>query len=87
MDTEVGKALFGPAKQTKAFLNDAPPQMRKDYYYNNISYPGVGLWEGQEERVNPSTKEQAKAKIAQLLTAVRSSEYPMINVRSLFGRK
>ena len=57
------------------------------FVYNNISYPGVGLWEGQEERVSPSTKEQAKAKIAQLLTAVRSSEYPIINVRSLFGRK
>ena len=46
-DTVEGRMLFGPSEFPR---NDPSPQARKDYYYNNISYPGVGLWEGQEER-------------------------------------
>ena len=63
-DTPVGQALFSPSRG----WGDSSAQERKDYYYNNISYPHGGLWEGQQDKNIPSRAEQYKENVVNYLT-------------------
>lgn len=62
-DTPVGQALFSPSRG----WGDSPAQERKDYYYNNISYPHGGLWEGQQDKNIPSQATQYKENVINYL--------------------
>ena len=62
-ETPAGQALFSPSRS----LFDPDAQSRKDYYYQNISYPIGGLWEGQQESNLPSSLTLTREKIANVL--------------------